>query len=332
MSTVIAKSIFRRGLSLALLALPVVVSARVHAQDVAAAEALFRAGRELLAKGDYAAACPKLVESNRLDPSSGAALNVALCHLKQGKTATAWAEYVAAARLARQQHKPEREDEATKKAAELEKELSHITILVTQPVAGLEVRRDDVTVAASSFGTSLPIDPGEHVVTASAPGYKTVKLQATVGGDRDARTITIPALEKVPERGSPTIEKESEGAAAPPSKSGAGPAPWVVGGLGIVALGVGGTFGVLALTTYHSATTACPTRMNCSSDALNTRSRANTFANVANVGIGVGAAGVVVGAILLATSPRSKASSDSALVIEPIISHREAGLGLTGRF
>jgi hypothetical protein len=307
-----------------LLAVQVPASAPVHAQDVAAAEALFRAGRELLLKGDYAAACPKLAESNRLDPSSGAALNVALCHSKEGKTATAWAEYLVAARLANQQHKPERVEEAMKKAAEIEKDLSHLTIVVTKPVAGMEIHRDDVIVAESSFGTSLPIDPGKHVVTATAPGYQKVTLEATVGGERDARTVTIPPLEKA-----------SEGATAPPRQPGAGALPWVVGGTGIVAVGVGGTFGVLALGAYNTAKTACPTRTGCSSDALAARSRATTFANVANVGIGVGVAVVAVAAILLATSspdaPRSKGSSGSTLTVGPIITPREAGLGVTGR-
>lgn len=329
---------------MALLVAPLTLARSSSAQDLAAAEALFRAGLGLLDRGDYAAACPKLAESNRLDPSSGTALNLALCHAKQGKTATAWAEYLVAARLAKQQQKADRAEEATKKAGELEKDLSHLTIVVTQPVGGLEIHRDDVRLEASAFGTSLPIDPGKHVVTASAPGYKSVTLAVSVGGARDAQTVAVPALEKVATQApgpvvGAAVKPEPARVAGPAAKSGPGALPWVLGGVGVVALGVGGTFGGLALSTYGQAKTACPAKTGCSSDAFATRTRAGTFANVANVGIGVGIVGVGVAVILLATgsshpepAAAPKGATASSLAVTPLLDAREAGATVTGRF
>ncbi len=299
------------------------------AQDVASAEALFRAGRELMDRGDYAAACPKLAESNRLDPSSGTALNLALCHAKQGKTATAWAEFLLAARLARQQQRPERVDEATRQAEALEKSLSHLTITVKAPVAGLNVQRDDVRLEPSSVGTPLPLDPGKHVITVMAPGKKPVTIEITLGQASDDRTITVPPLEQ-------------DSAAPPPSgapdasaRPGRGPLPWVIGGVGIAALGVGAAFGGLALSTYATAKSECPTKTGCSDDALSTRSRANAFANVANVGIPVGAVAVGAAVILLLTGPSRPAEppkdAPRAMLI-PVAGPHRAGLSLSGVF
>jgi hypothetical protein len=219
------------SLAVACVSLSLAVSGAAHAQDVASAEALFRAGRDLMEKGDYDAGCPKLAESNRLDPSSGTALNLALCHAKQGKTATAWAEYLVAARLARQQQRSERVEEATKKAEELERGLSHLTIVVEAPVANLDLRRDEARVEPSSFGISLPIDPGRHVITVQATGYKPVTLEVLVGATRDDRTLAIPPLVKevAPPRLGGGGAMATERPSRPPSWA------WGVGATGLAA-------------------------------------------------------------------------------------------------
>lgn len=63
------------------------------ARDPAAAEALFKAARALVEKGDYAAGCPKFEASLALNPSASTMLNIALCHEHDGKIASAWEAY-----------------------------------------------------------------------------------------------------------------------------------------------------------------------------------------------------------------------------------------------
>src|SRR5512141_381175 len=124
----------------------VAVTVTAAAQDPAGAELLFREGRRLLDEGNVDAACEKLQESQALDPMSGTLLNLADCLTKQGKTATAWARFRNAAELATTQGKADQAAEATRRANELEADLSYLTIKVPQPVPGLEVKRGGVTV------------------------------------------------------------------------------------------------------------------------------------------------------------------------------------------
>jgi hypothetical protein len=65
--------------------------------DKAAAQALFDAGKRLLSERKYAEACPKLAESQRLDPAPGTLMNLADCYEKAGLTASAWATWLEAA-------------------------------------------------------------------------------------------------------------------------------------------------------------------------------------------------------------------------------------------
>ena len=64
----------RRWLSVCAIAFGALVAPAAQAQNTAAAQALFQQGRDLMAKGDYDAACKKLEDSQKLDPAPGTQL------------------------------------------------------------------------------------------------------------------------------------------------------------------------------------------------------------------------------------------------------------------
>src|SRR5688572_6405870 len=145
--------------------------ARAEAYDSAGAEVLFREGKQLMNEKDYAAACPKLAESYRLDPATGSLLALALCYERAGKLASAWVAYTDAAARAKREGQTDREQGAKARARELEPKLARLIVNVEAPdTPGLEVTRDGVQLGAAALGSAIPVDHGEHVVEARAPG------------------------------------------------------------------------------------------------------------------------------------------------------------------
>ena len=320
----------------------VAVTTTAAAQDPAGAEVLFREGRRLLDEGNVDAACEKLKESLALDPMSGTLLNLADCLTKQGKTATAWARFRNAAELAHTQGKADQAAEATRRAGELEAQLSYLTIKVPQPVPGIEVKRGDITVGRGLFGVAVPVDPGQVRIVASAPGYKTVQINVEIGAREDKQVVTIPKLEQS-KQSAPSAEPAAPAApedrpTTPPPDSDAwhGPRalPWIVGGVGAAALLTGGVFGVLALRSNSDAQDLCPSHRGCSSAALDAADRRDREAMIANVGVGVGVVGLGVATWMFLTGGhRSKPHADaSALTLTASGGPGEAMLWTTGRF
>jgi len=311
----------------------------------AVAEGLFREGRELMDKGDYAAACTKLAESHRLDPSPGTLLNLASCQEKQGKTASAWATYLSAARLARTQNRANIAEEAKQRASELEPKVSYLKIVLAERVPGIQVKIDDVKLESAALDSKIPVDPGQRVVSIGAPGYKAAEMKISIGADHDSQTLNVPKLEKdesgaaVPGPKQPDV-KQPDGQPTPgPKPDVAGGPPvlaYVVGGVGVVALGVGTAFAFMAKSAYDDAKGECPEKTGCSSDAMALRDKAETRANIANVGIGLGVVGVGVGAVLLLThAPPKKEKPPAAtgfrsIRVSPYASRSGAGLSLSG--
>ncbi|WP_433936080.1 hypothetical protein AB3662_15360 [Sorangium cellulosum] len=190
----------------------------------AQAEALLDEGKQLMKKGKLAEACPKIEESYRLSPRSATLLALATCHEKQGKIATAWVEYIDLGAAARKEGNKRLEADAKARGAKLELRLPRLTLNVPRAAAveGLEVTLDGTPVDSAAWGQARPIDPGQHKVSASAPGRK--RWEQTVAIKRGERkAVTVPALardasaapEPAPAAKAPAKEPAAPVAAAP---------------------------------------------------------------------------------------------------------------------
>jgi hypothetical protein len=173
---------------------------RAHAQaaDQATARALFAEGRRLMKAGKYADACPKLEAAQKLYPSAGILLNLGDCYEKIGKTASAWNEFGEAASLAARSNRPEDADEARRRQEAIEPALVRLVIRVPSPISGLVVTRDGVKLAEATWGSTLPVDPGEHTVLAEADGHEPWSTSVTITRRGDTATVTVPKLKASP--------------------------------------------------------------------------------------------------------------------------------------
>ncbi len=249
------------------------------------AEKLFRDGRALLKDGNTAAACDAFTASAKLGPSVGTFLNLGDCRARRGEVATAWAAFVEAGRLAGKVADP-RKAEADKRAAELEPELSYLTIEVTSRVPGLTIQRDDVAIDATVWQQPTAIDPGAHTVVATAPGFAKWGMKIEVAPHGDKAIAHVPALQAIAVAPSAAVAVHAPDRFTTMRIIGVASA-----GVGVAALAGSLALAIDAKGLENDARITCPADKPCGNlPASQESERAVTRANIATV---IGAGGVV---------------------------------------
>jgi hypothetical protein len=328
--------------------------AHAQANNQPAAEALFREARTLLDAGRYAEACEKFAASQRLDPASGTLLNLARCYEKNGQTATAWVTYREAIASAKAAQRPDREKSARERADALEPTLPRLTIVVSPEAsaARVQIKRDGVSVSSDLWGVNAPVDPGEHLIEASAPDKKPWSTR-TRAVERATVTVTVPPLEpsrstsaaapvKVAAVAAPPSDG-AKGAASGPSStqhvepdapegggwSGSKTAAVILGAVGVGGLVLGGVEWVVFNSKMEDANAACPGACSEAQLALahSYRDEASTAGNIGIVAGAVGGASLVTATVLWLTS---SSASTSKVAIVPLGGARELGVGVGG--
>lgn len=185
-------------------------------------------------------------------------------------------------------------------------------VLAARDAGGHDVTSAKVWVDGKVFaekldGKAQTLDPGTHVFRFEADGHPTVEETVLVREGEKNRTITVtfPAP--------PQPDKPADGAAAVAPKASPSPAAWVLGGVGVVALGGFAYFGLSgrsrASDLRDTCAPACP-----SGDVDDVRNRlllADVSLGVAVVSFGV--------ATWLFLSPRSEAPPAHAVGVQPML-------------
>jgi hypothetical protein len=308
-----------------------------HAEPTASeqllAQNLFEDARRLMNDGKYGDACPKFAESQRLDPGGGTLLNLAVCHEREGRLASASAELQAALTLANRDGRRDRQQLARERLAVVTPKLPSITVTVAAGavIEGLDVKVDDATITRAAWGTPIAVDPGAHRIEASAPARKRWTAFLTIDRAGQKERIEVPPL--APESGAqgatgpapvPVPLTPALGPATPaaqpdffrpsvstdqavaPYRTRVNPVFWTVAGVTVAAFVTSTVTGVLALSAKGTLDDKCfPERGYCS-DLSGGQDAANAARNLAwtsTISLGV----AVVGGVLLFIVPsRSK--------------------------
>jgi hypothetical protein len=308
----------------------VTLAPRAGAQE-SIAEQLFLDGRKLMEEGKFEAACAKFKAGHDIDrTATGTLLNLALCHERINRNASAWAEF----RQVAAESAGKREDRvalAREHEARLAPRLSRVRIVVP-PAArapGLKlVLDDDQAIAEASWGSDLPIDPGPHVLHASAPAKVAASVEMTVGDVAAHELITVPVLADVPvERPSGVSGVSDASDVARERAAAARQTRRIIGfslsGVGAATLVGGLAFGLSASSQNARAKSLCDPNGVCpdtsvKDDASRTLASADRAATVANILSIAGGALFVGGTIVVLTALPKRSTPPLALRVTPL--------------
>jgi serine/threonine-protein kinase len=190
----------------------------------AASVAALTEAKRLAAAGNAGEACAKYGESYSLDAQLDALFPLADCFEQGGKLASAYNAFRDAVEVA-QRTGDARASMAEARAQQLRPRLSYLTVEVLRDrrLPALAVERDGFRLGSSAWGVPAPVDPGQHVVSVSAYGYKPWQTTVDVQGEGAAPYVEVPMLEKLPE--APLAPAAPPVVAQPPQPPAPAPAP-----------------------------------------------------------------------------------------------------------
>jgi hypothetical protein len=172
-------------------------------------------------------------------------------------------------------------------------------------------------------GTAVAVDPGQHKVRYEFPSGKTVEEDVLIAEGEKNRVLRAELQEgagastAVSTTTTGAATQSQVGSAETSSKGGPGAAPWIIGGVGLAALGVFIGLEADIQSTYSGLKNTCAP--SCDPGKV---SALQTEIDVAGVMFGVAIAGVVTSAtwlIFSAVTRHSKSSTTGAFGVAPVV-------------
>ncbi|MBK7584496.1 MAG: hypothetical protein IPI67_30375 [Myxococcales bacterium] len=307
------------------------------AQDAAAAEALFKKGLAELEAGRLDSACPAFAESLRLDPRPGSLFTLAECEAKAGLVASAavhYGDYLGrfSRMTAAEQSKQRGRDEISKTAlAKLQPRVPKLTIRIPADApADATVLRNGSALGRAALGVPLPVDPGEQtLVLRMRDGRETRRTVNVKESTTEEVQLELP---DAPSASTPVATPGPSPTADSPTlkKSGGHTLAYVVGGVGLAGLAVGGITGAMVLGKKSTIEDHC-VDTQCDATGKDAADSAQTLGLVSTIGFGVGVVGLGLSTVLLLSGGTAETPQRARRTLPVLVaSEHGAWLGLRG--
>ena len=198
-------------------------------------------------------------------------------------------------------HLPARQDEpavftsardaARTEAEALAKRVPTVTLVVSGPpeATPLRVAIDGASVRSETARLPRKVNPGEHTISVSAPGFEPTTAQVTIaeGEDRRVEVLLPPSKEGT---GGPVTHPSSTGGSSPPVLA------IVAGGVGVVGLAIGIAAGVAGSSKHSTLSGECDgANGTCPPSAASDLDAFHSLRTGSTTGYVVGALGLVAG-------------------------------------
>jgi len=166
-------------------------------------------------------------------------------------------------------------------------------------------------------GTEVSIDPGPHHLRyehTAVPGSPSIEENIVIYERQKGRALVAKFHAAHPES-SPQGASAPESSAAPARHPSAPIAAYVVGGVGLVALGSAAFFGLRGRADYSNLDDTCGRTRSCPQSDIDA---VKTKFTIADISLGVGIAAIGVAAVLYFTHPKTAEPRTAAA---PVLNH-----------
>ena len=316
----------RLRLALALAAIPAVARAlpqpagEPDSASLAGARELFLEATDDFDAGRVEDALAKFQRVAAVRETAQVRFNIAKCEASLGRLATALGDFERAEREA----PPDAKGNAIAKlsheqAAVVRRDVPRLTVACNAAVPGVSVSVDAQGVPPASFDVPLPVDPGPHVVEATATGRSPFRRQVQLAPSQSLRVVVElpeappPALVTTP-LPAPTAAQAAGDQPTEPAEARSSGWRLTSRGWAYIALGTGAALGATALAftllergAASDVTTACPDTSHCSranETAVESSQSAARRDEALAIGFGAGAlVALGIGGYFLLTAP-----------------------------
>jgi hypothetical protein len=293
-----------------------VARAEPSASDRATARVLADEAGEALDQKNYEVAADKFARAEALVHAPTLLLGLARAEVGQRKFVEASENYQ---RILREGLPPGAPPAFAKALQDAQREikaitpkLAWVTVTLKEPASSV-VTIDGVELPKAAMDVKRAVNPGSHVVKATADGYHPTTTTIDVK-EGEATAVTL-ALDLLPSSGEPaattaaTTDVDARATAPSPESSHSAGASrqrmygWIGLGVGAAGLVVGGVAGVVAIGRHGTLESDCPNG-KCGPSGQTTIDSFRSMAAISTTGFVIGGLAAAAGGVLLLTAPR----------------------------